>query len=219
MTKATGLTLAVLSLAAAACSGGGGGGGGNEGDFGQYEIAIDADCEGIAGMSGMLALNAMNEHYDSELGYITANAQRIDLTALTIDLALPAEPIAMCYPEFTSDLGAVVGPRVAVPGVEMTFVTADGKFDESLEAKLWTTTNAGFPQPPIALAITTRGQLDGSWEPFADYEPVHSSMSFYTALTGSSSTFTSGNVGAGFPDRKEWNAAIFVQGGFSMATW
>ena len=218
MTKATGLTLALLSLGTAACSGGGGGGGSNEGDFGQYEIATDADCEGIAGLSGMLALNAMNEHYETELGYITADAQRVDLTALTIDLALPAEPIAMCYPEFTTDLGQIVGPRVAVPGVEMTFVTADGKFDESLDTKLWTTTNAGFPQAPIALAITTRGALDGDWEPFEDYTPASSNMSFFTMLTGSSSTLTSGNVGAGFASRKEQNAAIFGSG-FAMATW
>jgi hypothetical protein len=221
MTNAARLSLLFLVSSTAACSGGGGGGGGNEGDFGQYELAsLDEDCEGIAGLRGRVALQAANAPYDAELGYITANAQRIDLTPLTIDLTIPATPTVLCYPEHTTENGVVATPRVAVTGVEMIFATDDGKFDESLDAKLWSTTANGFIQPPMALAVTTRGQLNGSWEPFEDYEPIEKNMSFMTGLTGSSSTFTAGLVGCGHDDRKEYNAAIFdVPGQFAMATW
>lgn len=218
MANATRLSVVLVSiLSTAGCAGGGGGGGAP--DFGQYELAsLDDDCEGVAGLSGSVAWNAANEHYDAELGYITAAGGRVDLTDLDIDLTLPASPVAICYPELANDLGGVTGPRVAIDGVGMAFVTADGGFDENLDAKLWTTTNAGFPQPPIVLAVTTRGALDGDWEPFPDYTPASSNMSFATALTGSSSTFTSGNVGGGHPDRDEYDAAIF-SGQFAMATW
>ena len=215
MTNASRLSV-VLAMVCSGCAGGGGGG---APDFGQYELAsLDEDCEGVAGLSGSVAWNAANEHYDAELGYITAAGGRVDLTDLDIDLTLPAEPVAVCYPEFTGDTGAVTGPRVAIVGVDMAFVTADGQFDENLDAKLWTTTNAGFPQPPIVLAVTTRGALDGDWEPFPDYEPISKNMSFVTALTGSSSTFTGGNVGGGHADRHEYDAAIFSSQ-FALATW
>lgn len=209
-------SLAVAALVSAGCSGGGGGGGSP--DFGQYALAsLTEPCEGVAGLTGQAVLEAANAPYVTELGYITMTGSRVDLTALTIDLAWPASPVATCYPEYTESVNPVA-PRVAIEGVTMTFVTADGKFDESLSAKGWLYQLNGFIQQPIALAVTTRGALDGSWEPFEDYTPVSSNMSFYTALTGSSATFTSGNVGGGHEDRDEFNAAIFGSQ-FAMATW
>ena len=209
------IVLAALAAASAACSGGDGGG---SPDFGQYELAsLSEDCEGVAGLNGQAILTAANAPYTAELGYITAEGARVDLTALTIDLTWPANPVATCYPEWTESVPATP-PRVAIEGVDMAFVTADGQFDESLGAKGWLYQLNGFIQTPIALAVTTRGALDGSWEPFEGYVPVSKNMSFHTMLTGSSATITSGLVGGGLPDRDEYNAAIFSSQ-FAMATF
>ena len=210
------IVLAALVVASAACSGGGGGGGSP--DFGQYELAsLSEDCEGVAGLNGQAILTAANAPYTAELGYITAGGTRVDLTALDIDLTWPANPAATCYPEWTESTNPTP-PRVAIEGVDMEFVTADGKFDESLDAKGWLYVLNNAVQTPIAIAVTTRGSLDGSWEPFPDYEPASKNMSFQTMLTGSSATITTGLVGGGMPDRDEFNAAIFSSF-FAMATF
>lgn len=205
-------------LLVAACSGGGGGG---APDFGQYELAtLTTECEGFAGLTGQAILDAAPDSnmYATDLGYITAAGGRVDETALTMQLEWPAAPVATCYPAYEKEGTLPAGPRVAIEGVEFSFVTADGKFEESLDAKGWLTTGNGFLQQKIVLAVTTRGALDGSWEPFPDYEPISKNMSFSTALSGSSSTLTSGLVGGGLPDRDEYDAAIFGSQ-FVMATW
>jgi len=209
----------LVLLGVVGCSGGGDdAGGGSTPSFGGKKLASLADtCEGIAGLTGQAVLDQKAENVQAKLGYVTAQGTKVSPTDLTLDLTWPASPVATCYPAH-EEVGAATGPRVGIAGLEMRFVTADGKFDETLDATGWLTTQSGALGTAGVVGVTTRSALHGSWEPFPDYGQAGSTLSFVNRLTGATSAQAGGNINmtAGTPD--EIRAGIF-RSGFAMAVW
>ncbi len=91
----------------------------------------------IAGLTGQAILDQRADSIQTTLGYVTADAQRIDATALSMTLQWPATPTATCYPPYAEKGVPLADARVAIDGVQLHFSTADGKFNETLQAKAW----------------------------------------------------------------------------------
>jgi len=195
-----------------------GGGSAAPESFGQHELgSLDEACEGVLGLTGQAVLDQRSDQITSTLAYVTASGDRVSPTALTIDLAWPAAPVAVCYPSHTS--GALVTePRVAIEGLSMRFATVDGKFDEELPAKAWLTSMSGTPTLSIVIGVTSRGALRGSWSPFGDYDNGGSTLTFVNRLAGASSAQAGGNVGLGYTSIAEAGAGIF-RGANAVAVW
>jgi hypothetical protein len=154
----------VWGLCGVACGGGDDGSGSGSTAFGQRELAtLDEACEGVSGLTGQAILDRRTDAFSATLSYVTASGQRVDPTALEVTLTWPASPVATCYPEYKA-----AAPRVAIEGLSMAFSTADGKFAETLAAKAWLPMFNGAIQFPQVLAVTTRGNLHGSWQPFPE---------------------------------------------------
>jgi len=205
--------MVLVALGLVGCGGGGGD------DFGQTQLeTLDTPCMGVAGLTGSAVLARKADMLQGTLSYITANAMRVNPTALTVTLTWPAAPVAVCYPPFMDKGALVAQARVAVEGLTLTFKTADGKFDESLSAKAWLMQTGTAVNPiPAVVAVTSQGSLRGSWEPFPDYTPAAgSTMPFVLTLV--STTTASGNVGMGSEDSGELGAGIF-RSRFAMATF
>ncbi|MBI3204978.1 MAG: hypothetical protein HYZ29_25805 [Myxococcales bacterium] len=209
----------LLVLGLAGCSGGGGGdGGGSTPSFGGKKLAsLTEPCQGITGLTGQAVLDQKTEKVEATLGYVTASGSKVSPTALTLDLIWPGSAAATCYPPYEEG-AAVAGPRVGIAGLEMRFVTADGKFDETLEATAWLTTVSGAPGPAMVVGVTTRSALNGTWEPFPDYGQAGSTLSFANRLTGATSAQASGNVSMTAAPPAEIAAGVF-RSGFAMAIW
>lgn len=218
---ASGRWLLVL-LGVVGCSGGGDDGGGGGGtatpSFGGKELASLSDtCEGIAGLTGQAVLDQKTEKVEALLGYVTASGSKVTPTDLALYLSWPAAPVATCYPP-RQEVGASPGPRVGIAGLEMRFVTADEKFDETLEATAWLLTMSGSPSLAAVVGVTTKSAPHGSREPFPDYGQAGSTLSFVNRLAGTTSAQVGGNINMtpGTPD--EINAGVF-KSGFAMAVW
>jgi len=201
---------AALSLS---CGGGSGGP-----DFGGHALAsLDEACEGIPGLTGQAVLDEAFGHVGATLAYVTAGAQLVTPTALTIDLTWPSTPVAVCYPEYASDV-ALAGPRVGIEGLSMQFSTADGKFDEVLPARAWLTTQSGIPSVAMVVGASSRNALAGSWAPFSDYDNGGRTLTFVHRLLGALSGQANGNVGLSSTSLAEAGAGIFRSGN-AMAVW
>jgi hypothetical protein len=109
---------------------------------------------------------------------------------------------------------------VAIEGLTMRFVTADGKFDETLPAKAWRMTYLGAAGNSIVIAASPREALGGSWVPFPDYDNGGGTLTFVNVLagTGSGALGAGGNVGMSGTPLAEVGAGI-VGSGNAMATW
>lgn len=213
----------VLALAAAGCGssdskdGGSPGGGAN---FGQSVLpSLDESCEGVAGLTGQAILDQRADSFSATLSYVTASGGKIDPTSLDVQITWPSTPVATCYPAHSAGGQTLAAPRVAIEGLSMTFKTADGKFDESLAAKAWLPVLNGAPQFAQVLAVTTRGKLAGSWQPFPEYAITDTTtMGFASRLAGASTATAGGNVSATATSTAELDAGIF-KGGFALAIW
>ena len=189
--------------------------GGSTPDYGQRNLgSLDENCESVTGLTGRMILDQQTDQIMSTLGYVTASGAAVSPTELQVTLTWPADPVAICYPAHEGS-----GPRLAIEGVVMTFHTADGKFDESLSAKGWLPVLNGTVQSPQVVAVTTRGKLQGSWEPFPEYSiQSGTTMGFISRLAGANTASLGGNVMATASPAAELDAGIF-QGGFAMAIW
>lgn len=191
----------------------GSGGGGT--DFGQKDLAsLDEACEGVSGLTGQAILDQRSDGFSTTLAYVTASGDRVDPSGLDVVVTWPAAPVATCYPQHeTSE------PRVAIEGLSVTFVTADGKFDEALPAKAWLPMFNGAPQFPQVIAATKRAALAGTWQPFPEYAVTgDTTMAFVTRLAGATTASAGGNISASTVPLEELGAGIF-SGGFAMAIW
>lgn len=187
-------------------------------DYGQKPLSsLDEACEGISGLTGQAILDQKTDSIAATLGYVMASGKTTSPTSLTWDLTWPAQPVAVCYPEHSS--GAFVSePRVAVEGLSMHFATADGKFDESISAKAWLTSQGGMAAITTVVGFASRGGLHGSWQPFPDYDNGGGMLWFVNRLYGASSSQAGGNVGLGAVTAADLGAGVF-KGGNAVALW
>jgi len=197
-------------------AGGTGGGAGGSGIIGKHAVGLDEACEGVPGLTGRAILDQRADHIVTTLGYITAQAMRVDLTALTIDLTWPASPMAVCYEPYFENGVMIAAARVAIEGLSMRFVTADGKFNETLPAKAWLPFVNGALQFPQLLAVTLRANLQGTWQPFPEY--TGNTINFFSRLSSANPNTVNGNVGLGGEIPAQLDAAIF-RSRAAVATW
>lgn len=215
--------LVVLALcgATAACgSSDDSGGAGGTTDFGQRDLtSLDEACESVPGLTGQAILDQRADQYTTTLGYVTASGERVDPTQLDVEIVWPANLVATCYPPYQADDQTLAAARVAIEGLGMTFRTADGKFDETLNAKAWLPVINGAVQVPQVIAATTRGKLAGTWQPFPEYAITDgTTIGFVSQLAGANTANAGGNVQATATPVAELDAAIF-RGAFALATW
>jgi hypothetical protein len=208
----------VLSLGgvlALGCSGGGTLGGSDGPDIRKHIVGLADPCGGFPELTGIVILDRRVDRVTGTLGFFDAQATRVDATALTIDLTWPAPPVAFCYDAVEAD-GVYVGPRVAIEGLTMRFVTADGTFDETLAAKAWLPTVSNDILYPLILAVTVRANLQGTWQPLPGYEG--STVNFLIPLGYEISDSYPGTVGLGRQMPAELDAAIFGERAM-VASW
>ena len=207
-------TLCVVALGLLGC--------GSSGDdeaptpsFGERELAsLDEACEGVPGLTGQAILDKRTDAFTATLSYVTASGDRVDPTELSVELTWPVTPVAVCYPQHQT-----TAPRVAIDGVGMRFVTADGKFDETLSGKALLPVLNGTPQFAQVIAATKRKSLAGSWQPFPEYAvTADTTMGFASRLEGAATASAGGTVSASTTSVAELEAGIFM-GGFAMAIW
>jgi hypothetical protein len=189
-------------------------------DFGQHDLgSLDEACEGVSGLTGQAILDQQTDGFSATLSYVTATGGKVNPTPLTVAIEWPASPVATCYPTYSSKGQPPAEPRVAIEGLTLKFKTDDGQFDETLAAKAWYPVINGAPQFPQLMAVTTRGKLHGSWQPFPEYAVTSSTtMGFACRLTGATSAQSGGNVQATGESVAELDAGI-ARGGFALATY
>lgn len=100
----------------------------------------------------------------------------------------------------------------------MHFKTADGKFDESLDATAWLPVMNGAVSTPLAVAAIPRSSLKGTWQPFPDYGAGGKTLIFVLRLQGAQSSSANGNITLNNAPVADVGAGIFASG-FAMATW
>lgn len=208
--------LVAMALLSSACGGGDDGDGGSTPSFGGHDLAsLSETCEGVAGLSGQAVLDQKVEQGSSTLGYVTASGDKVSPTELTLALTWPTAPVATCYPAYGEGV-VVAEPRVGIAGVQMLLSTADGKFDETLDATAWLPSQSGAPGLPVVVGVTTLDALEGSWEPFPDYGQGGGTLSFVNRLSGAGPL--QGNVTLSAASAAEIRAGVF-RSGFAMAIW
>ena len=181
--------------------------------FGGHDLSSLTDpCEGIAGLTGQAILDQRVDTLDSTLAYITASGAPVDPTAVSLTISWPDAPVATCYPPFESQSHQVADRRVAVAGLTLGFSTADGKFGETLPAKAWLMVTNGAVGPAQIVAVTTRPELKGSWQPFPEFG-AFSTMMF--AMVPSSQS----GVVAASPQSVEELLAGVIRGSLAVATF
>ena len=209
---AKGLSLGVVLVLG--CGGGGTLGGGTPA-IGKQIIGLHDPCKGIAGLTGGAILDRRVDQFSATLGFFDSEGARVDPTALKIDLTWPEPPAAICYePIYETD--TYVTPRVAIEGLTMRFVTADGKFQETLAAKAWLPVAGGMLLYPLILAVTVRSNLHGSWQPRP--EEQGDTLGFFIVLGYADSAVYSGSIGLGSELPGELDAAIF-RDRLTIANW
>lgn len=212
--------LFVLGVGSVGCGGGDDGAAGGAPDFGQRDLsALDVACEGVPGLTGQAILDQRADAFSSTLAYVTAAGDRVDPTALEVEISWPASPVATCYPAYEADGQSLAAPRVAIEGLGLKLRTADGKFDETLAAKAWLPVISGSIQFPQLLAVTRRGELRGSWQPFPEYAVTgETTLGFFSRLAGAGTANAGGNVAATSTPAAELDAFVSV-GGLAVAVW
>lgn len=131
-------------------------------DFGDVAVPLDAPCEGIAGLTGQAILDLQTTGSTTTLAYVTADAQVVDPTALTVAITWPSAPEARCYPAWDEAPLYQAPERVGIHGLTLGITTADGHFAESLDATAWLIASQGAPQALVA-GVTTYAGLHGDW--------------------------------------------------------
>jgi hypothetical protein len=193
-------------------------GGASQEDFGGKPLStLDEACEGVTGLTGQVILDQKTDAIAATLGYVTASGQPTSPSALTLDLTWPASPVATCYPKYQKT-GLQAEARVAIEGISMHFTTADGQFDETLQAKAWIQSQGGVAGLTTVVAATSRSALHGTWKPFSDYDNGGGTLWFVNRLYGANSSQAGGNVGLGSTSLGAIGAGLFG-GGNAVALW
>ncbi len=190
------------------------GGGGPE--FGEVTLAsLDEDCQGVAGLKGQAILDARIDSVQETLSYIEPDGSRVRPTAVTVSLTWPASPSAVCYPPYSATGLNPSAERVAIEGLQMRFATADGLFDEQVDAKAWLMINGGAIAPLQILAVTRLSGLSGTYEPDpAVFIPGDHTLAF--SVIGP--TGAQGGVGISDELPENLEAAVFL-GRFAVGLW
>lgn len=187
-------------------------------DFGGTELGLDEDCGGIVGLTGQAVLDRQTAGYTSTLNYVTADAQFVDPTALTVALTWPAAPIATCYPAWDETPLYAAEDRVGIHGLTLSLSTADGHFTETLDATAWLTVLSGTPVQTSVTGVRRYGALDGDWVPFAEYgDGTGATLDFQVVLAQNPSAIQ-GSVGMGTIPLDRMEAGVFGSR-FAVATW
>lgn len=219
-----GCVLGFLAMALIGCgsdddgSGGPAGTGGAGNVYGGTKLAsLTEDCEGISGLSGQAILDQKVEQVITTLGYIGMNGTQVGSTDLTLDITWPAQAVATCYPAYTDPVTtALTAPRVGIDGLGMHFVTSDGKFDETVGADAWLSSNSGTVGLATAVGRQSRSALSGSWTPFPDYDNGGTMLTFVNRLTAAGQA--NGNIGLSNANPAMLDGGVFPPGN-AMALW
>lgn len=144
--------------------------GGVQEDFGRQQLAnAEAECP-AAGERGAAVLGAQPQELTGPLAYRTAEGTLVDATEFVVELAWPAEPVFVCYPQHLIDGDVVADARVGMEGVGLRFVTTDGRFNETLTANVFRLTATNGSTTNTLVAVTTRPSLVGTFEPATGFD-------------------------------------------------
>lgn len=188
-------------------------------DFGDEPLALDAPCQGIAGLTGQAVLDRQTDGTTATLRYVTADAQFVDPTELTLAITWPASPTASCYPAWDEAPLYAAAERVGIHGLTLDVTTADGHFDESLDATAWLVAYQGAPSQVYVAGVTRYEGLHGDWVPFPEYgDGTGTTMDFVAVLPAPPSTQQQGSANMGGIPLDRMEAGVFGSR-FAVATW
>ncbi len=188
-------------------------------DFGGVVVPLADDCAGIAGLSGQALLDHRSDGYTTTLSYVTADAQYVDPTALTVAVTWPASPEATCYPAWDEAPLYTATERVGIHGLTLNVTTADGHFTESLDATAWFISYNGTPGSAYVAGVTRFEGLHGDWVPFPEYgDGTGTTMDFVVVLPAPPAETIQGSVDMGGIPLDRMEAGVFGSR-FAVATW
>jgi hypothetical protein len=153
-------------------------------------LSLSDVCDGVSGLTGQSVLDGLKPTYAATFSY-----QGGASTALSITTHYAGGPIT-CHTHTISTGGPPDTPAWVEVQMQMTFVTADGAFDESFSTPIGAhfTTTLGFNAPVPASAI--KGTYKPTLTGFATVD-----IAFAGSFSGATTTGTvmeqgmSGNVG------------------------
>jgi len=183
-------------------------------DFMGVDIALDEDCAGIVGLTGQAILDKRTDGHVSTLAYVTAAAEMVDPTEVTVVLTWPDSPVATCYPAWDETPLYLAEARVGIHGLQMSITTADGHYAETMDATAWYVPYQGTPASAYAVGTKTYAGLDGDWVPFPEYSSTGANMDFNVTLA----TYVQGTVAMGNIPLDRMEAGVFGSR-FAVATW
>ncbi len=186
-------------------------------DFGGAEIDGSTDCQGIEGLDGDALLALQTDGHSSILRYVTASAEFIDPTPITVAITWPDNPSFTCFPAWDETPLYVAEPRIGIDGLAMSVTTDDGHFVESLDAQAWLFSVGGVAGQGAVFGTTAYADLEGDWVPVADYgDGTGATLDFQVGLYASPSP--NGTVGMGTIPLDRMRAGVFGSR-FAVATW
>ncbi len=187
-------------------------------DFGQYPLATTQEmCEAVAGLSGDTILTQKVDHIETVLDYITPKGERVNPTPVTIDLTWPTKIDVVCYPPYEQPGLNPALARVAIPGLEMKFVTADGQFNEIIDAKAWLIPFNGTVGQPMVIGTSNVEALQGTFKPPPEIIP-NPNLMFTTRLDAVMPNAAMGAIGMTTENPEDINAGILI-GSIAAALW
>lgn len=152
--------------------------------YGESIIAMDEDCEGIAGLNGDALIADTTDTLIVTMADVDADTdEHTNPRELTIGITWPNTPEATCYPEYFED-PATIQPRLAIWGVTITATTTDGEFSESFEGAAWLSTNNGTVGSPSVAGGAEIAEIAGSYMPGDEVLFPNPYVSLFTTLSG-----------------------------------
>ena len=156
----------------------------NGADYGEQMIGLSEDCEGIAGLNGDALLAAMTDTLIVNMADIDPDTMmHVNPRELTITIDWPADPVAICYPEYVED-PATIPPRLGIFGLTIGLSTTDGELAESFEGAAWLSTNQGAVGSPSVAGSIGVADLQGSYTPGDEVLFAEPLLSVFTTLDG-----------------------------------
>jgi hypothetical protein len=188
-------------------------------DFGGEDVALDDACGGIDGLTGQALLDRRIDGYDATLAYVTADAQFVDPTGLTVAITWPGSPVATCFPPWDEAPLYAADQRVGIGGLTLDVTTDDGHFAESLDASAWLIASQGVVQQAVVVGATHYEQLHGDWVPFPEYgDGTGTTMDFDVVLPSVDSAPQQGSAAMGGIPLDRLEAGVFGSR-FAVAMW
>ena len=162
-----------------------------------------AACEEVPGLTLNALLERRTDAVFANFGYFlweSPDDQALgNATSFTVTLTWLNNPEALCYPAWESPEPPtlVAAPRLAVEGLVLRFRTADGLFDETMDAKAWAFSRDDVVTSFAVIAGRHYDDLEGSYVIPPALVPSLRWITFRVGLVGSESGATgSGTVGA-----------------------